>query len=228
MDSSRYNCEDTHAYVTDAGSFGIIVYSFRKNKSWRIQHSFFHIDPTAGSFSVADRYFSWRDGVLGIALGHLRRDFSRDLYFHSLSATKEFIVSNKVLQNESLSTSTDPALGEFRVVGDRGPAGHSSTEVFDRRSNVIFFTQLAKDGIGCWNIQNPLNEYTSVLIDRDPVALIMPVDIKLDVDGYIWVLSNRMAHFIENQMNFADYNFRIVVGKASELIRGTYCDLGFY
>lgn len=228
VDSSRYNCENTHAYVTDAGSFGIIVYSFKQNRSWRIQHSFFHIDPTAGGFSVADTYFTWRDGVFGIALGHLRSDFTRDLYFHSLSATKEFVVSNKVLQNESLVMSTDPAHGEFRIVGDRGPGGHSATEVFDKRSDVIFFTQLAKDGIGCWNIHTPLNEYTSVLVDQDPIALIMPVDIKLDNDGYIWVLSNRMAHFIKKQMNFADYNFRIVVGKAKELIRGTFCDLGFH
>lgn len=201
------------------------MYSLRQNRSWRIQHSFFHIDPTAGGFSLADAYFTWADGVFGIALGHLQGDFSRDLYFHSLSATKEFTVPNKVLQNESLASSTDSAYREFRIIGDRGPGGHSATEVFDKNTNVIFFTQLAKDGIGCWNIYTPLNEYTSVLVDQDPIALIMPVDIKLDDDGYIWVLSNRMAHFIKNRMNFEDYNFRIVTGKASELIKGTYCDL---
>lgn len=227
VDTSKYNCEDAHAYIPDSGSYGIIVYSFKENKSWRIQHSFFYIDPTAGSFSVADQYFMWRDGVFGIALGHLRTDYSRDVYFHSLAATKEFIVSNKILQNEKLATNSDSVIGEFRIVGDRGPAGHSSTEVFDRRSDVIFFTQLAKNGIGCWNIHTPLNVNSSVVVDQDPVALIMPVDIKLDNDGYIWVLSNRMAHFIKHQLNFADYNFRIVVGKASSLIRGTVCDLGF-
>lgn len=226
MDSSRNNCEDTHAYVTDAGSFGIIVYSFRKNRSWRIEHNFFHIDPTAGGFSVGETYFTWTDGIFGIALGHLQKDFSRDLYFHSLSATKEFVVPNKVLQNESLAMGTDSAHREFRIVGDRGPGGHSATEVFDKSSNVIFFTQLAKNGISCWNINTPLNDVTDVLVDQDPVALVMPVDIKLDKDGYIWVISNRMAHFIQKKMNFADYNFRIVVKKASELIKGTLCEKG--
>lgn len=227
VDGSKYNCEDAYAYAPDSGSYGIIVYSFKENKSWRIQHSYFYIDPTAGSFSVGGEYFNWRDGVLGIALGHLKSNNSRDVYFHSLAATKEFIVSNKVLQNENLATSTDSVFGEFRIVGDRGPAGHSSTEVFDKRSDVMFFTQLAKDGIGCWNIHTPLNINTAPLIDQDHQALIMPVDINLDDDGYIWVISNRMAHFVKNQLNFADYSFRILVGKASELISGTVCDLRF-
>lgn len=213
--------------MPDAGSFGLIVYSFRQNRSWRIQHSFFHIDPTAGGFSVAESYFTWSDGIFGLALGTLRSDLSRDVYFHSLSATKEFVVPNKVLQNESFAISTDPAHLEFRVVGDRGPAAHSATEVFDKNTDVIFFTQLAKDGIGCWNINTPLNEQNTALVDQDHNALILPVDIKLDEDGYIWVLSNRMAHFIQKRMNFADSNFRIVTAKASDLIRGTVCDLRY-
>lgn len=224
VDTSRDNCQNAHAYIADAGSFGLIVYSFEKNKSWRIEHNFFHIDPTAGAFLVDDVLFTWTDGVFGLALGHLNVDSSRDVFFHSLTGTKEFVVSNKVLQNESVAESSDSVYQRFGIVGDRGPNGYSTTEVLDEKSDVIFFTQVAKHGIGCWNIRTPLNEKTAILVDQDDVALIMPIDISLDDDGLIWVTSNRMPHFIQKRMNFEDYNFRVLVAKASDLIEGTVCD----
>ncbi|KAL5284321.1 Y-f.2 family protein [Megaselia abdita] len=225
VDCSEENCEDAHAYIADAGSFGLIVYSFKKNKSWRIEHNFFHIDPTAGAFSVDDVLFTWTDGVFGVALGHLNEDFSRDVYFHSLTGWKEFIVSNKVLQNENIANNSDLVYTEFRILGDRGPNSYSTTHVFDDSLDVIFFTQVAKHGIACWNIRTPLNEKTVPLIEQDDVALIMPIDISLDNDGFIWVVSNRMPHFIQRKMNFEDFNFRVMVAKASDLIKGTLCDL---
>lgn len=151
-------------------------------------------------------------------------NFSRDVYFHSLTGTKEFVVSNKVLQSESVANSSDSVYNKFGIVGERGPNSYSTTHVFDDKSDVIFFTQVAKHGIACWNINTPLNEKSAILIDQDDVALIMPIDISLDNDGYVWVTSNRMPHYIQRKMNFEDYNFRVLKAKASELIAGTICD----
>lgn len=161
-------------------------------------------------------------------MGRLRRDFSRDLYFHSLTGTKEFIVPNRILQNESFSSSTDPVFEEFRIVGDRGSKGHSTTQALDPRTGVIFFTQVAKNGVGCWNTRQPLNPSTSVLVDSDPLTMIMPIDLKLDNDGYVWLISNRMPHFIQKKLNFRDYNYRVFVAKVSELIKGTICNFNYY
>lgn len=200
------------------------MYSFKENESWRIEHNFFHIDPTAGAFQVDDVLFTWTDGIFGLALGHLNEDFSRDVYFHSLTGTKEFVVSNKVLQSKSTANNSDHVYTKFRIVGDRDFNSYSTTHVFDDESDVIFFTQVARHGIACWNINTPLNEETFVLIDQDDTALIMPIDISLDNEGYIWVISNRMPHYIQRRINFEDYNFRVLVSKASHLIEGTICN----
>lgn len=168
--------------------------------------------------------FTWTDGVFGIALGHLNDDFSRDVFFHSLTGTKEFAVSNKILQNEIVARNSDPVYNKFVIVGDKGPNSYSTTHVFDDKLNVIFFTQVGRHGIACWNINQPLNENSLSLIDQDDVALVMPIDISLDNDGYIWVTSNRMPQFIQRKMDFEDFNFRVLVAKASDLIKGTICD----
>lgn len=182
------------------------------------------MDPFVGAFRVSDVLFTWRDGIFGMALGHLQDDFqTRDIYFHTLIGSKEFSVSNRILQNESYSSSTDPVYEEFKIIGDRGPNGHSTTEVFDPNTNVIYFTQVSKDGIGCWNINTPLHQNTSPLIDSDPIKMVMPVDIKLDDDGFIWLISNRMPQFILKKLNYEDFNYRVLSGKASDLIQDTVC-----
>lgn len=224
IDTPTNSCDDSFAYIADAGAFGVIVYSFKENRSWKIHHNFFHIDPMSGFFKVSDVSFTWSDGVFGMALDRLKADSSRDVYFHSLSGTKEFVVSSSILKNESNAFSTDFVYEEFKVVGDRGEQGHSTTQVLDTKSNVMFFTQVARNGIGCWNLNSPLNETTAVLIDSDPVSLIMPIDIALDREGFVWVVSNRMPHFLHDRMDFSDINYRILVGKGRDLIKGTVCD----
>lgn len=181
----------------------------------------------AGLFRVSDIPFTWSDGVFGLALDKLKSDSSRDIYFHSLSGTKEFVVSNVILKNESNAYSTDFVYEEFKVVGDRGVQGHSTTEVLDKENDVMFFTQVARNGIGCWNLNSPLTDKTAFLVDSDPVSLIMPIDIKLDREGFIWVVSNRMPHFLNDRMDFKDYNYRILVAKAKDIIKGTICERGF-
>ncbi|KAL5284329.1 Y-f.2 family protein [Megaselia abdita] len=225
IDTPKDDCDNSFAYIADAGAFGIIVYSFKENRAWKIHHNFFHIDPMSGLFKVSDISFTWNDGVFGMALHNLKHDSSREVFFHSLSGTKEFVVSNEILKNDSYAISTDTVYEEFRVVGDRGEKGHSTTEVLDRKNNVMFFTQVARNGIGCWNLNSPLNSTTAVLVDSDAVSLIMPIDITLDREGFIWVVSNRMPHFLHDRMDFEDNNYRILVAKSDDLIKGTICDI---
>lgn len=67
-------CDDAYAYVPDLGAYGVVVYSFRDNKSWRVKHNFFHFDPLHGEYSVAGVNFQWTDGVFGMAMGKSEAD----------------------------------------------------------------------------------------------------------------------------------------------------------
>lgn len=53
----------------------------------------------------------------------------------------------------------------------------------------------------------------------------MPVDIKLDEDGFIWLIWNRMPQYVLKKLNYEDYNYRVLSGRASDLIKGTVCDV---
>lgn len=98
------SCEDAFAYIPDLGGYGLIVYSFRENKSWRVSHNYFYLENLAGEFSVAGLNFQWNDGVFSIALTEEKSDRSRDAYFHSMAGTHLYRVSTSVLKNESLAT----------------------------------------------------------------------------------------------------------------------------
>lgn len=148
---------------------------------------------------------------------------TRAVYFHALSSTKEFSVPNYVLQNQTRALSSDSYF-DYLYLGERGPNGQSSAEFFDEKSNVMFYTQVNKDGIGCWNANKPYTPETQGLVDTDSDALVFPNDLKVDRDGNLWVLSDRMPLFIYKNLNPNEYNYRILKGKVSDSILGTPCE----
>ncbi len=73
----------------------MIVYDFKQDKSWKVKHNFFHFDPLQGDYNVGGVNFQWTDGVFGMALDNpINEHGDRTIYFHALSSTKEFSVSN--------------------------------------------------------------------------------------------------------------------------------------
>lgn len=69
VDVNKDSCDDAYAYVPDLGAYGVVVYSFRDNQSWRVKHNFFHFDPLNGEYTVSGVNFQWTDGVFGMAMG---------------------------------------------------------------------------------------------------------------------------------------------------------------
>jgi len=195
VDIPKHQCENAFAYVPDLGGYGVVVYSYKNNKSWRVKHNFFHFDPLSGDYNVGGVNFQWTDGVFGMALGRPSGEGTRTVYFHAFSSTKEFSVPNIVLQNETRALSKE-SYYDYSLVGDRGLNGQSSAEFLDENTNVLFYTQVNKDGVGCWNANKPYNPDTQGLVDTDTDALVFPNDLKADADGNLWVLSDRMPVFI--------------------------------
>lgn len=113
---------------------------------------------------------------------------------------------------------------DYEFLGNRGAQGQSSAEFFDETSNVLFYTQVNKDAVYCWNANKPYTPDNLALVDSDSDALVFPNDLKVDRDGNLWVLSDRMPIFIYSQLNATQYNYRILNGKVSDLILGTACE----
>lgn len=224
VDSERADCADAFAYIPDLGAYGVIVYSLRNDHSYRVKHNFFHFDPLHGDFNVGGVNFQWTDGVFGMAVGPMNPDHTKDIYFHALASTKEFKVSNRVLQNETHVTSP-AAYYDFHLVGDRGMNGQSTAEVYDKETGVVFYTQVNKDAIACWNVKRPYTPDSQGLIESDSHTLVFPNDLKIDLEGTLWVLSDRMPTYLYKELDPAAVNYRILMGKNRDLIRGTPCEM---
>ncbi|KAI8115218.1 Protein yellow [Lucilia cuprina] len=227
VDSDRSECNNAYAYVPDLGAYGVVVYSFSNDHSYRVKHNFFHFDPLQGDFNVGGVNFQWTDGVFGLAVGPMNPDHSKDIYFHALASTKEFKVSNRVLQNETLATSPN-SYYDFKYVGDRGMNGQSTAEVYDKETGVIFYTQVNKDAIACWNVKKSYTPDNQGLIDSDSHTLVFPNDLKIDAEGTIWVLSDKMPTYLYKELaslNPAAVNYRVLMGNNKELIKGTTCQM---
>ncbi|XP_037949633.1 protein yellow-like isoform X1 [Teleopsis dalmanni] len=223
-------CHDAYVYVTDVWRFGLVVYSLAKQKSWRITNFNFLPNPVAADFNIYGLNFQWLDGIFGLSLSAESKNFlnnDRMLYFHPMASFKEFVVSTKLIQNDS--DNTQNALNFFPI-GDRGSNGQSSTSNVDR-NGIMFFTQVHRDEIGCWDTSKPyIRENLKFLANENESNMSrliqFPNDLKVDqeYEQNIWVMSNRLPIFLYSQLDFNDINFRILRANINKVTTGTICD----
>lgn len=201
----------------------MIVYSFKEDKSWRVKHNFFHFDPLQGDYNVGGINFQWTDGVFSLAIGKPQSNGVRSVYFHALSSTKEFVVPNWVLQNETYATS-EGSYYDYKLLGDKGMNSQTTASFFDPTTETLFYSQVNKDAIGCWNTRKAFSADTQGLIDSNSETLIFPNDLKVDAKGNLWVLSDRMPIYLYGKWDDQLMNYRVLTGNTAELIKGTPCD----
>jgi len=216
-------CDDTFAYLADLGEAGLIVYSWKTHKSWRIKHNYFNIDPTAGEFNVSGISFQWSDALFGIALSPPGIDGFSTLYFHPLTSTNEFSVSTKYLRDPDIEPSS--VYSQFKHLGDRGPNAQSSVSFLDKNTGVLFYALINLNAIACWRTSNP--NYTMQSQGRvymSNVTMVFPNDIKVDPMGNLWVLSDRLPKFMYEKLDPNDVNFRVLSAPVADAIKGTACD----
>lgn len=106
VDVTPDNCQDAYAYFPDLLGYGLVVYSLKKDDSWRVNHNYFYLESHAGDFNIAGLCFQWDDGVFSAALTDIKYDGFRDLVFHSMAGTHLHYVSTKILRNKELATRT--------------------------------------------------------------------------------------------------------------------------
>ncbi|XP_065370767.1 protein yellow [Calliphora vicina] len=241
VDVTDDRCDDAHVYVTDVWRFGILVYSLRKNRSWRVTNYNFSPDPVASDFNVYGLNFQWLDGVFGMSMSLPKISTNeRVLYFHPMASFKEFMVSTSLLKDENIWIADAQKVAKYFVpIGERGEFGQSSTSGI-AQNGVMFFTQVHRDDIGCWDTsksygQNNIHRF----FDNGPKAnnggknvtetlIQFPNDLKVDHEPLphqnIWVISNRLPIYLYSQLNYDEINFRILKANVANLIANTVCD----
>lgn len=114
IDVDPEKCDEAFAYIPDLLGYGLVVYSYEKNDSWRVDHEFFKYENDAKEYNVGGLSFEWEDGVFSIALSKKQADGFKDAYFHAMSATRLFKVSTRVLKNQTLATALEHG-DDFKV-----------------------------------------------------------------------------------------------------------------
>lgn len=211
------DCSDAYAYVPDLQTFGLIVYSLRENDSWRHQHNYFSFNPTSGSLRVAGHSFIWNDGIFSVAVGQPGSDGCRPVYFHPMVSNQEFSVSSCELEKRQANETA------FEVVGDRGRNSQSTMHEMHGPSKVMFFAEVGRDAISCWNTDMPLRPENMEMLAQDSSRLSYPSDLHV-TDNEVWVTSNTLPRFIFSRFNTNDYNFYVYKANVDNILSGTVCD----
>lgn len=67
---------------------------------------------------------------------------------------------------------------------------------YDKRTGIIFYSQVSLNGIGCWDTTQPLNPDNFHLIAQDNTTMIYPSDINV---------RDQIQHQWENSILFMTY-----------------------
>ncbi|XP_018561263.1 L-dopachrome tautomerase yellow-f2-like [Anoplophora glabripennis] len=219
VDVSKTDCDSAYAYLPDLGGYGLIVYSLKENKSWRVTHNYFYLEPLGGEFNVAGHQFQWNDGVFSVELTAMKSDGYRDLYFHSMAGTHIYKVSTRILRDEALATRSYHE-NDFQSLGDRGPLSQTSSADLHKSSGTLFLGLVNQNALGCWNIERPLD--TISVVQKDDQKMIYPSDVKVYNDK-VYLLTNTMPGFLYGRLNYDEVNFRVWSNGVLDAVLGTKC-----
>ncbi|XP_018320378.1 protein yellow-like [Agrilus planipennis] len=224
VDIRRKQCDDAYAYITDVWRFGLVVFSLKNNKSWRVTDHLFFPDPLAAAFNIHGIDFEWTDGIFSLALSPENPNSDdRILFFHPMSSFREFYVPTSVIRNE---TGWMTAKESFKILGQsRGINGHASGAGMDRKG-VLFYNLISKDGVACWDSHKPYTRSNLGILVHNSETMFFPNDMRMDreEDTSVWILTNRLPAYLYRSLNKHDYNFRIISAYVDEAIEGTVCD----
>lgn len=223
VDVDDDHCDQAFAYLPDLANYRLYVFSLASQRMWSFGHNFFHFDPVNGDFDVAGVQFQWDDGIFSLTLGPKNSRGFRTAYFHAMAAITEFAVSTEVLQNEQNAARSNHGR-DFKLLGHRQPQSQCTMHDYDEDTGVMFYAEVGRNAIGCWNTRKAFSTKNHDIVHRDNEQMIYPSDLSVDSDGTLWVMSNTMPRFLYARLDENEFNFRVWRTKAEDAIRGTKCE----
>ncbi|KAK0092804.1 hypothetical protein PV326_000558 [Microctonus aethiopoides] len=198
------NTDGGLAYITDNGERdpGIIVYSLRENKSWKIRHDSMKPQAEAVGFAVSRTWIRTPISVDGIALSPVDSPH-RYVYYSPLSSFHLYAVPTSVLKNNTRDI--DP------FVRDIGRKSSQTDGMMMSATGVLYFGLLADDAVAMWDTKLQSSFITGQrIISRDHVQMQWPDTFAFDEDGNLWCVTNSLQNFINNKVDTSLANYRVI------------------
>lgn len=206
------------AYITDNSGRdpGIIVYSNKEDKAWKIRHNdSMRAHEEAKQFIVDGRPVSTMINIAGIALGSpkinpVSNKLERRVYYSPLSSYHLFSISSLDLQEEN------HGVGDAQFQGkiiDYGVKESQTDGMIMDDKDTLYYGLLGVSGIAKWNTSEPFAT-SQKLIARDPTYVQWPNAFTFD-RGMLITLTDRLQKFIYNEMSLDEDNFRLLAARVN-------------
>ncbi|XP_018577863.1 protein yellow-like [Anoplophora glabripennis] len=209
--------DGSFAYITDNSNIdpGLVVYSKKKNRAWKVRDRTMFPEPAAANFVVNNKAIENLIPIDGIALSPkpLESSENRTVFYTSITSFHLFAISTTVLKDEQLCK-TDRWRKNIQYVGEK----QSQTDgMMMDSSGTLYYTLLPFYGVGSWNIRDPFVSSKIVNTDRD--VMVWPDGFAMDQRGFLYLISNMIVNYINPTIALKltpDVKFRI-----SKLYTGT-------
>lgn len=198
------------AYITDNSPVdpGLIVYSRKQNRSWKLRDGSMFPEKDAMGFTVNGLTFSHLSPIKSIALSPPHgKSMNKLLFYCSLTGVNLFAIKTNVLKNEYFAKTGEWRKG-LKLVGRK--QGQSGGLMMDNVGN-LYYTLLPLHGLAKWNINQPFS--TSKIIVQDKKDMVWMNSLAFDDKGNLRILSGNFHKFIDNSVNLRTKNetqFRVL------------------
>lgn len=225
------NGYDSMVYIADVTGFGIIVFDYKNNYSWRAESQSTHLRPLQqySNFVIGGESFNLMDGVFGLALSP-KTYTNRQLFFHALASAAESRIPLNILDTPGYWPQQNPVTNpnQFVQMGLRETT-QTTAQAMDANGN-LFFGTIYPPGVGCWDSTTLYNNANLRLVARNDLTLQFISGLKIitcpDGSQELWVLSCRFQKIMAGTRKLNEVNYRIQKIPVRDLLDKNYrCSL---
>lgn len=196
-----------YAYITDTSSDpGLIVYSRKLNRAWKVRDKTMFPQPEAANFMVHGHVHTDPTPIDGIAMDppDSLDDPNRLVYYTALVGINIYAINSSVLRNENLATSSKISNYVIDVGRKSGP---SDGLMMDSEGD-LYFGILTQDSVVKFNTKESAG--TVQVVDQNSNWIIWPDSFGFDPFGNLYLVANNIDYFLSHDISRNNINFRLL------------------
>lgn len=192
-----------YAYITDTNKLnpGIIVYSLRDNKSWKISHDSMRAQSEDIKLRVGNEHLNSPINIDGIALSPVDTSI-RLVYYSPFSSLRLYTVPTSVLKNNTKD------INDF--VRDMGKKKSQADGMIMSSNGILYFGSLIDDAVAVWDSIRTSFSTGQNFISRDHERMQWPGAFSIDENGFLWCVTNGFQNYIKDQVDPNKPNYRVL------------------
>ncbi|KAF7279209.1 hypothetical protein GWI33_007527 [Rhynchophorus ferrugineus] len=196
------------AYITEnSADPGVIVYSRKENRSWKLRDRSMLAEPRAVGFYVDGLLFNNSVPVDGIALSPKDHNGEKTLFYVALSSFTLYSLPTSVIRQEQ--SVFDGSWKQWVRPTATIPSQVDGI-IMDNRAN-LYLTLLPLYGVARWDFRKPSRGFQ--IIQQDDTTTIWPDGFAFDQSGFLYVISNQVLRYIDSRQEVpvnSDIKFRVL------------------